>query len=708
MATILITGNSELFTQDVLEKIAEHYRVVITGQSQWFKKQKNVLFFNTKPTEEKFSQLFDVYSFDAVWYVTGYADGGEGTFGEMQLLEQTMLECQRSNVEKVIVLSTIDSQNYLERYEYLGDGKKEYPFGRAFGAAQTEEIINYYAERFGQKTITLWLPYLAGDYNDKNFLGTVFRNMYEKKKVMFPYHKEDRVDFLSYNDLLELLYQIVNETDDESGSYYVTSGYQYQYGDLEQILRISVPDIQVLYENYPNTANWPKYPTELRKKYGFVPMDNVVEDMGRYYRTFVNEIYPANKGFSGKILRYLGKAGAEIFKYVELLLLFFLTEFISTFTSNSVYFKFVDVRLLFIVIIGTMYGMRLGIFAAILECIVLVAKYSEIGMNGTILFYNIENWIPFVIYLMIGSITGYVKNKKTEELEFAEKEYSLLRNKYIFLNEVYHGAVQNKGEYKKQILGFKDSFGKIFDAVQKLDNELPDSIFLEGLRVMEDILENRTIAIYTLDSWERYGRLSICSNSQLRKLTKSIKIDDYRDMYEEAKKGNVWKNTDMTDGLPMYACGVFRNNKMVLLITIQSVNIEQYSMHYMNIFRILCGLVQTSFLRALEYEELRSDQIYYAGTNIVYPERMAQMLELQENMRIAGVADYVLVKLLSRDKKQISESLSGMIRATDIIGADENGDLFLLLVQMDLRNFGIVARRLEQKNIPYELVEKVG
>src|SRR5699024_8241959 len=125
------------------------------------------------------------------------------------------------------------------------------------------------------------------------------------------------------------------------------------------------------------------------------------------------------------------------------------------------------------------------------------------GMEWTVLFYNVENWIPFTTYLMAGSVTGYVKNKKTEEIKFTREEYELLRDKYIFLNEVYRSTMENKGEYKKQILGFKDSFGRIFDAVQKLDHILPQEIFLEALLIMEDILENHSIAIYSVDQYER-------------------------------------------------------------------------------------------------------------------------------------------------------------------------------------------------------------
>ncbi|MDO4276420.1 MAG: hypothetical protein Q4D16_22360, partial [Eubacteriales bacterium] len=239
-------------------------------------------------------------------------------------------------------------------------------------------------------------------------------------------------------------------------------------------------------------------------------------------------------------------------------------------------------------------------------------------------------------------------------------------------------------------------------------SELPGSIFLEGLKIMEDILENDTIAIYTLDSWQRFGRLAVCSNSQLQKLTKSIKIEDYQTVYDQLNKGEVWKNTELTEGLPMYACGVFRDGVMVLMITIQEVSLEQYGMHYMNIFRILCGLVQTSFLRAVEYEKLREEQLYFHGTNVVYPERLRQLVEIQEAMQDSGNADYVLVKFQDKNKEKISSLLKGIIRASDTIGADESGCVYLLLAQTSRENFHIVGKRIDSCGLKYEIVGKVG
>ncbi len=52
--------------------------------------------------------------------------------------------------------------------------------------------------------------------------------------------------------------------------------------------------------------------------------------------------------------------------------------------------------------------------------------------------------------------------------------------------------------YKKQILGSKDSFGKIFDITRKLDIVQPEELFIETMHIMEEVLENETFAFYSL------------------------------------------------------------------------------------------------------------------------------------------------------------------------------------------------------------------
>ena len=707
MSTVLITGKTSLFSAERLESIADDNTVVISGADAVYDgKVKNIHAYKAVPSEERFTQLFDVYNFDAVWYISGYADGGEGSFGEMKMLDSALADAAKAKTAKFILLSTVETQNTVAHYSSIDDTVTyTYPDSRVFNAAQMEDMGHFYAHDKGLKVVTLWIPYVIDDLNIGNSVSELFRNVYEQKPIVFPHHRDDRIELLSARDLADLLLEITDETDDETAGYFAVSGYPHTYGDLEDALLLIEPKLKVEYKEVPCEIRFPDYPSDLRRRYGFVPLYDMLPQIGVCYKRYVEEVYEKKKSIASRIAKWLW---SDAFKYIELILLFFLTEWIADFTSSSVYFRFVDVRLAFIMIMGCVHGIKLGIAAAVMEAVILVLNYFGMGISGTLLFYNIENWIPFIVYLMAGVIPGYVRDKAQEEIKETKGEYDLLRDKYLFLSSAYRGAIQNKSDFKRQILGFKDSFGKIFNAVQKLDDELPQSVFLDGLRVMEDILENRSVAIYTVDQWQRFGRLVACSGSMLSRLSVSLPLEQYSDMVEAIRRGEVWRNVDLLPGQPMYACGVFRDGNVVLFVLLWEASGEQHTVSYINIFKILCGLVQTSFLRAMEYEQLQHDRNTVEGTRAVTSQRFAQLLAVQEELKQAGAAEYMLLRFENPDAAEVSEQLTGLVRASDTLGIGEDGAVYLLLTQVSNQTFGIVGKRLDDRGIAYRIVEKVG
>ena len=128
----------------------------------------------------------------------------------------------------------------------------------------------------------------------------------------------------------------------------------------------------------------------------------------------------------------------------------------------------------------------------------------------------------------------------------------------------------------------------------------------------------------------------------------------------------------------------------------------------MNMFRILCGLVQTAFLRALEYTELTEEQTYYPDTNVMRSNRFMELLSVQEEMKERLIAEYVLVRLDETDKQKVSNTLSRIVRTTDIIGEGSDGRLYLLLTQANRENFRFVENRLAATGLRYRVTEKVG
>ena len=701
----MICGNISLLSEEAIQKAADTYNLVIAGKGCTpGRSSRRVHYYDTIPTEEKFHQLFDAFEIDAVWYISGYADGQDGLHDEMKILDNIVDACVKNVVSKLIVVTSIASLNFQPKYDIMGQViGRAYASGEAFAVAQLENFVRYCAKSHGIKTIILRTPYIASALNDSNFLGQIFSNMLHGEKMVFPYRPENKIDFLSASDLMELLLDISEESSDSTATYSVASGYHYTWWDLEnEILKIN-PDTVIEYEDKVNFISVQSYSIELKQKYGFIPMDNVLSTFADAFFAYKKN---AQKNSWAKALlqKLRDKILTNAVGYIELIVFFLVAEFLLRKTASSVYFKYVDIRLFYVLIMGTTYGTLTGILAGILAGIALFFGYRSIGVNGTMLFYNIENWLPFVIYLITGSITGYISTVHRQKNEFLKKENDLLRDKYLFLNDVYHGAVENKSEYKRQILGYKDSFGVIFQAVRKLDSVLPQEIFMNGIQTMEGILKNHSIAIYTVDSWQKYGRLAASSGDILADLPKSLEIATVRPVYDTVLAGNTWKNTDLLPGMPMYAYGICEKDKVSLLIFVYHATPEQMSLYYMNLFSILCSLIKLSFIRALEYQQAIEQEKYYPGTPIVIPSYFTEMLNAQKSLAEAGLASYALIRFDSKDKEYISASLKGLVRNNDIVGADDDGSLFLVLTQTNRKAISIVGERLDKKGLKYEII----
>lgn len=137
--------------------------------------------------------------------------------------------------------------------------------------------------------------------------------------------------------------------------------------------------------------------------------------------------------------------------------------------------------------------------------------------------------------------------------------------------------------------------------------------------------------------------------------------------------GKVWVNRNFLDGYPMYMNGIHKDGELVMLIFIQEVGNEQLSLYYLNLFQILCGLVETALLRALEYQEAIKNRQYVQGTRILKQEYFEERLYSFHSMREENRASYVLLKL-EYPKMTLEEAdtaLQASVRENDVWGISE-------------------------------------
>lgn len=715
---VLICGNTKLLDISSLRIASGFYKVVVCGDLSFAanteqKLPRNVHLYPGGTTSEVFPRIMNSYTPEVVWYISGYADNGVGLDQEGKIIQRMMEQCGAVDCQKLIVVSSVNSLFCASDPAAASFGSLRDSDPRTFCCAQTEALVQYYARAYQLKTVLLRLPFLSQDINSGTWLGSVFAQLQQGKNVLLPGEKDQLADFISLRNLTELLISITEETQDSPGIYNVFSGFGKKWQDVADAIDECNPKTKVGYEPLPGTddligtlAQDKTCTGNVRKAYGFVALDDVSANLPEAYSAFV-EHHEKQHELRDRLRQFFSRMPNWLPALAEMLLLFAGMQLLLPITSNYVYFQFVDIRLFFVVIIGCSHGMLFGTLAGVLAGISTYISYTEMGLTDYMLFYNVDFWLPFSIFLLTGAITGYLKSTKDQKLKFMEEELFTLQNKYIFLNDVYRSVIESKKEYKRQILGYNDSFGKIFEAVQNLDSLMPSDIFLHGVETMEHILDNHSIAIYTLDEYQRYGRLAACSSSLSSRIAKSLSIETCKPVYDTVLGGTTWKNTDLIEDLPAYAFGILVNGKVRLLIFLQDVRNDQLTLYYMNLFTILCNLVRVSFVRSLEYQDAVQKEKYFEGTNVLQYPYFAKELRIQQNMAAAGVASYLLVRLNVDPKEDLNVLLKGLMRNTDSIGRNQKGECFLLLTQVNRDTFHFVAKRLDSKNISYTLVEDI-
>lgn len=434
----------------------------------------------------------------------------------------------------------------------------------------------------------------------------------------------------------------------------------------------------------------------LRNEYGWFPKISLLEDLPEVYEAYCEETN--HKARKIDVLRDFLNQHKTLLKVAELLITFLLFELLNRAAGNQVQFKMIDLRLVYIVLFGSLYGINYGIAAAGMETLSLLSAYARENVSWTTLFYEPSNWIPFIFYFAVGAICGYIRMKNSDNIKFMKDENKLVLDKFLFMREMYQEALRDKRQYKKQILGSRDSFGKIFDITRKLDVIMPQELFLETMHVMEDVLENNTFAFYSVGKNQYFGRLEIASSGMNDVFPKSVRLSDYPEIMEKIKAGEVWANRDLINGYPMYINGIRREGQLVMLIVVKEAKGEQLSLYYLNLFKILCGLVETSLLRALDYQEAIQNKKYVEGTRTLKPEYFKERLDSFHSMREERRGSYVLLKLEypNMSLAQADEVLQNSVRENDVWGISENDELFIILAQIEQSGLPIVLKRLER------------
>ena len=699
---IFLTGRLKSISTSFIDRLTDSYQVVIASDN--FNKSivgDKCKSFNEEIGSQGFNKLFSTYSFGTVIYFCGRPDE-KPFFDDMKGLEATLKSCSDHDVEQIIVISST--------YVYQGltspdENSSPLPIDAAGVLLNSlENLCEIYRLNNALKVLIMRVPMLFGMYEQDSFIGNIAKQIEAKKFAHINGLPNQHVDFLSQEDLSELLVRVMNGWPDDINSINVPGAKQMTFqelGDcfLKSVHRISFSETPALI--YPPVSS-----SIARKLYEWSPIINIEDDIP----DIIKNIGVQKVSFFDRIKKKIAEfftTKSNIIKVIELVIGYILMEVLNNLTSTTSQFSFIDFRLLFVVLLGTLHGLNIGIVAAILASISLTLGFMNDGAMWTVLVFNVDNWLPYAAYLIAGAISGYTRDKRANDYTYLKEEWIDLDSRYKFLNEVYNSSLQNKKQFKKQIISYRDSFGRIFEITKKLNTTLPEAIFKEALLALEDILENHTISIYSVEKDSKFGRLRVCSKKILNTAPKSFNLSKYEHLLDGIKSKKVWKNTELRPSYPDYVFPIYtEDGTLALLVIVNKVTHEQMAMYFENLLKIVCSLIEVALLRARHYNETFVDEFYLPGTKILKRDAFRDVLHVKAQMEEVAISEYTLlsVSVTKNNMTDVGEKLQRYLRDSDIIGEGDGDQLYIILSQANESDIPYILSRLEKGGLSFSMI----
>ena len=582
MKTILITGRTDLITKSILEQISGRFSIVLTSEDK-DRKEDDCRVYYMKPGTTSFEQLFWAYDFTTVWHIMAYSDYGKEE-GAIKELEAVYKQCRENHIRKLLVVSSSLVSEEMRQAE--------------------EKLL--FAEKHSQPwAFVVRAPGILAEGNVHGFLGSIFSALYHRSRtIRIPDVDDGSYEFLSVQDLVGLLKKITLSAP-ESGVYHLSGEYVISREQLRREMTSISNRSRILSDGRNLKRAESAGSGDLSRKYVYYAKDQKQLDFRKYYDAFASEERCRSGGILTKIAGIHKRIPRQVVKVVDIVVLFFLAEYISKFTSDFVYFKDIDVRLIYIFLIATFHGLKAGVAASLAECVVLYYEYQTMGIHGLQLFYNVENWIPFALCIVTGAVTGYFSDLRESEKNLVDRENSLLREKYLFLNDMYNVSSEIRDEYRRQILTFENSYGKIYDAVERMNCDTVNEVCGKAWKVLTKLLDNSTIEICRRGSSGETLEVLFASERFSGEDREIMITDAMIPMFDEFGKDKVFRNMQLEPGVPMYGASLKpcpagheeAGYEPVLVLAWDALP-EQMNDYYANQFEILCRLTGDALNRA--------------------------------------------------------------------------------------------------------------
>lgn len=597
----LVTGYIDIVSQSFLTHMSMKSDIIVSSERELLTVPgRNITTYHQSVLSDDFLNLFSSYSFDAVIFFLNAPENNEPDIYEMEKLERVLEICAKRSIKKLVVVSSA--------HVYKGNGKttEEMLFTSSNGADvrlfSLEDLCRTYIDTYNVPVTILRTACLYGEEETESYVGRHLKQLIDKDTLVLEGKPDQRVGFLSLTDLGRLIERILIEPQKSFPVMNVSGGSVLSLRQFADLLQRKKETISIQFTEEELAAGPPIDSIIASNEYYWEPTIKLHEELESMLERIENKYQLKTKTLWERTREFI-QTHSLILAIVELAVGFLLMEYLVDMSQATVQFRMIDYRLLFVVLFAGTHGPQIGLLAALLASFSTYSSFAASGVDWRIIFYNVENWIPFAAYFIVAWIIGYIHDRYKMDLADAKEEVEVLSNRYALLNDLYLRSLERKSLYEKQIISYKDSFGKIYQLTLRLDSAESSLYFNEALEAVEEMLDNETISFYVYKKDYAKAYRYICSSKAFDKSPEQLDLNEYGEFNEILTDDDVWTNKNQLDNYPDFAIRLYSSNDFTVLFTIEEARFDQMSLYYENLIKVSSHFVSTSLAHKMYTEQ---------------------------------------------------------------------------------------------------------
>ncbi|HWQ30618.1 MAG TPA: NAD-dependent epimerase/dehydratase family protein [Negativicutes bacterium] len=438
-----------------------------------------------------------------------------------------------------------------------------------------------------------------------------------KELVIFGDGNQTR-DFIYVKDIANAIYRAVEA--DISGIYNLSTNSESSINDLVQVLGQLQP---VKFVNHKagrdgDIRNSCLDNSKLRSAIDWEPRYSLAEGLKSTHAWYVehhNRIEkskqegkdaPSKNPVSERLSAYLRSSG--LLYLMENLLLFGIAGLMTIMSQNSPGSHFLDYKLVYTVLAGIIYGTRQAVLASLLSCGLCIYLYLGGGHDIVSLVYNTDSLLQLFFYLLVGIITGCMTDNRKNELQVRTAELRSLNEELEFRTKLHNETLLIKDELCDQVISAQNSYGKIYEIINRLNSIKPKEVLTRSIEVLENAMKSDEVAIYALSESKYYVILSAKSGKSDFNAPGIAKIKEREDIRRVMETGDYYINYEGLSSLPLITIPIKCNGNVAAVACIYKAEFENIMLYRQKLLGVTAYLISYALENAYRFSEATQER----------------------------------------------------------------------------------------------------